>query len=61
MANTRISYAPRPDATPEGEKAGLAAIYKVVLLGCHAKQQGDTATAPDDQTGLENAPATTKP
>lgn len=30
-SDSRVIYAPRPDATPEGELAALAAVYALVL------------------------------
>ena len=29
--DSRVIYAPRPDATPEGELAALAAVYALVI------------------------------
>jgi hypothetical protein len=40
MSNAHISYAPRPDATPEGELDALAAIYKFVLFDSQARKGG---------------------
>lgn len=31
MAEPRITYVPRPDATPEGELATLAGVYAFIL------------------------------
>lgn len=45
----RISYTPRSDATPEGEIAALASVYRLIL-GCHAKKKGTRPGAPDDGT-----------
>ena len=37
MNSPRITYTPRPDATPEGEASALRAVYKFVL-DCRAKK-----------------------
>jgi hypothetical protein len=36
--NPRITYFPRPDATPEGELAALAAVYAFVI-GAHEQKK----------------------
>jgi hypothetical protein len=41
--DSRVSYSPRPDATPEGELAALAAVYAFVI-GAH-EQKKTVATA----------------
>jgi hypothetical protein len=46
MSESRIVYTPRPDATPEGEVASLAAVYRFLLDG-HARKKGGPATARD--------------
>jgi hypothetical protein len=56
MIDPRISYAPRPDVTSEGEKWALAAVYKFVL-DCNAKKKGGTRTAPDDAKEIKNVRA----
>ncbi len=38
MSNSRITYTPRPDATPEGELNTLASVYHFIL-DCHAKKE----------------------
>ena len=47
MSSARITYTPRPDATPESELDALAAIYKFVLE-CHATKKAV------DPTGGQN-------
>ncbi len=42
----RISYAPRPDATPKGELNALAAVYRFIL-DCHAKKETAPESRPD--------------
>ncbi len=37
MSSSRITYTPRPDATPEGELNALAAVYRIIL-DCYAKK-----------------------
>ncbi len=49
--SSRITYAARPDTTPETEAAALAAIYRFVL-DQHAKKKGGVPhTAPNDPKG----------
>ena len=47
MSSPRITYAPRPDATPEAEVSALAAVYRIVLS---AKKRGrlPDKSGPDD-------------
>jgi hypothetical protein len=47
--STRIIYAPRLGATPEGEVAELASAYRF-LLDCHAKKKGGPAITSDNGT-----------
>ena len=42
----RLRYVPREDASPEGERAALAAVYRF-LLDRHIKTKGGSATAPE--------------
>ncbi len=56
MPESAISYAPRPDATPEGETSALAAVYRLIL-DCHARKEnaaGVTSTNGDDAKGSRN-------
>jgi hypothetical protein len=39
--DSRVSYSPRPDATPEGELAALAAVYAGIL---QAHERNEAAT-----------------
>jgi hypothetical protein len=48
-ASAAISYAPRPDATPEAELFTLANVYKFVL-NCHSKKEATRPGGPDDGT-----------
>ena len=47
MSSTRITYTPRPDATPEGELNALAAVYRFILFESSASKKGGLDTAPD--------------
>jgi hypothetical protein len=38
MNSPRITYTPRPDATPEGELSALSAVYKFIL-DCHERKK----------------------
>ncbi len=49
MTNPAITYAPRPDTTPETELSSLANVYKFVL-DCHAKEEDTRPGAPNDGT-----------
>jgi hypothetical protein len=44
-ANPHVTYAARPDATPEGELAGLSAVYEFVIRAHEQKK----AAAPDHE------------
>jgi hypothetical protein len=47
LANkTRITYKPRPDATPESELAVLAAVY-AFILDRHAKRKAAEGSGDD--------------
>jgi hypothetical protein len=52
MSSTRISYAPRPDATPESEVSALANVYKLVL-DCRAKKEAAPESRPEDGTKVK--------
>jgi hypothetical protein len=43
--DSRVTYYPRPDATPEGELAALAAVYAFVI---QAHQQKKAAVSYDE-------------
>lgn len=61
MSSPRISYSPRPDATPEDEINALAACYRIIL-DSHAKKNaaGEPITNGDDTEGSENVPRQTE-
>ncbi len=46
MNSPRITYTPRPDATPEGELNALAVVYRFILC-CAAKKKNPSPTAVD--------------
>ncbi len=61
MGKPAITYAPRPDATPEIELSALASVYRIIL-DSHAKKNaaGVTSTNGDDTEGSENVPRQTE-
>jgi hypothetical protein len=44
MSEPRITYTPRPDATPEAELSALVAAYRIVL---GAQKEAAPASRPD--------------
>jgi hypothetical protein len=46
-SNSPITYAPRSDATPEGELSALSAVYKFIL-DSHAKKEATRPGSPED-------------
>jgi hypothetical protein len=46
-----ITYARRPDATPEAELTALAVVYRIVL---GAKKEAAPESRPDDAEGPKN-------
>ena len=64
MDSPRITYTPRPDATPETEVTTLAAIYKFVLFDSQTRRGGlhdltddstKKQTTRQEKKGKENA------
>jgi hypothetical protein len=53
MNSPRITYTPRPDATPEGELSALSAVYKFIL-DCHERKKAAPASRPDHAEGVSN-------
>ncbi len=53
MSNTlRFAYKPRLDATPEGEAAALATVYRFLFDRHYADKKGGVpSTAPNDPKG----------
>ncbi len=52
-ASSRITYAVRPDTTPETEAAALAAVYRF-LLDQHAKKKAAPTSGPDARKEISN-------
>ncbi len=52
MSDVRIVYRPRPDATPEGELAALANVYRFILR-CAEGKEGTTSLSSQSQTWKE--------
>ncbi len=48
MDSTRITYRPRPDATPEGEVRALAEAYRFILQASEEKKKGARPGTLDD-------------
>jgi hypothetical protein len=64
MSSPHITYAARPDTTPEAELDTLAALYRFVLFDSQAKRGGSHALTNDstkkwttgpDKKGTDNA------
>jgi hypothetical protein len=55
MDGARITYAPCPDATPEGEVRVLAAVYRYVLLQSSVSKKAAHPGGLDDAEDSENA------
>lgn len=53
MPESAISYAPRPDATPETELSSLASVYRFIL-DARAKKEGSRPGAPDAAKGSKH-------
>lgn len=53
MTNLAITYAPRPDTTPETEISALGNVYRFIL-DCHAKKEAAPASRPDDAKEIKN-------
>ena len=50
MSNPRITYTPRPDATPEAELNALVAVYRLIL----DSKKAAPSSGPDDVKGSRN-------
>jgi hypothetical protein len=54
MNSAHISYTQRSsDATPEGEVAALANVYRF-LLDCHERKEATCPGSPDDAKEIKN-------
>ncbi len=51
MSEARITYKPRPDATPETELKMLASIYAFVLRTHQERQETFSPSPPEDAEG----------
>jgi hypothetical protein len=51
MSSPRITFASRPDATPEAEVNVRANVYRFIL-DCHAKKMAPEPDSRDDQKGV---------
>ena len=40
MAESKVVYRPRADATPESELSALVAAYRFVIFDCHVIEKG---------------------
>ena len=48
MAESKIIYTPRADATPERERSALVAAYRFIIFDCrHVTENGAQPGAPD--------------
>jgi hypothetical protein len=48
MADSKIIYTPRADATPEREVSALVAAYRFIIFNCrHETENGAQRGAPD--------------
>ena len=54
MAESKVVYRPRADATPERELSALVAAYRYLIFDCHASEKGACPGAPDDAERLKN-------
>jgi hypothetical protein len=52
MSSAHISYIQRSGATPEGEVAALANVYRFILDN-HAKKEATRPGSPDDAKEIE--------
>jgi hypothetical protein len=50
--DSRVTYSPRPDATPEGELTALAAVYRFLL---DRRERSDVAAADGPEERGEHA------
>jgi hypothetical protein len=54
MADSKIIYTPRADATPEREVSVLVAAYRFIIFDCHANEKGAGPGALADAERLKN-------
>ena len=53
MGDPAISYAPRPDATPEAELDTLASVYEFIL-DCHVTKKAGGSNAGHEEKGTKH-------
>ena len=51
MSEAKVTYTPRPDATPEGELAALPAVYAFVL---QARERNKAASIEEDDKEVDS-------
>jgi hypothetical protein len=49
MSDPRVFYSPREDATPEGELAALAAVYRYLLFHRHETSEDPAADGAEER------------
>jgi hypothetical protein len=57
MAESKVVYAPRADATPESELSALVAAYRFLLFDCHASEKGTRPGARERPERIKDDPA----
>ena len=60
MNSPRITYAPRPDATPAGEVAALTSVYALLLDSAKKRGRLPDKSGPDDTKESMKSGAATK-
>ncbi len=53
MAQSKVVYTPRADATPESERSALVAAYRLIR-DYYTRKKCARSGAPDDAEGLKN-------
>ena len=54
MAESKVVYRPRADATQESELSAVVAAYHYVIFDCHASEKGARPGAPDTAKESDN-------
>jgi hypothetical protein len=54
MAESKVIYTSRADATPESELSALVAAYRFIIFDRHASKKGARPGAPDAAKEIEN-------
>ena len=54
MANVKVVYRPRSDATQASELSALVAAYRYVIFDCQTSEKGARPGAPDAAKESEN-------